>query len=533
MNSLCLNSTIEHTIGFVDYLDLYACSNNTTWIIILFLIVLLILFLALKTAAEVLFCPNLCAIAYLFEIPENVAGITLVAFGNGAPDIFSTIIAFQGENVPLALGELFGATLFIALLVVGIIAILIPMELKKKFVERDLLFLLVAMVITFLFVKDGVLELYESLILLLYYVVYVLYVIHSSPKPTIANLESPLLEVYVQSPVTIESETSRMSLHTSFSEEGGLHPHDFPSAVPSDHSLYNESDFDVDYFQPSLHFRHSFPSHSHHRKGNSYWNRRSFYEPRTTVPTDIAATNIQEDVLSYAPLHLDLPSPENEFKQSLRQLFPVFYEWNTYTITQCLVAIFESPLIFFFQITVPVVLNDYLKKDDYTPVPQDETDVIDIEDTQVAESKEYPKTLLLTQLFLAPICITFISNWHSIHIFAVPLWFYSILTGLLLSTSIFLFTKATPISQLNLFICIFGFLQTIMYFLAISNELVSLLETIGIISGIRQSIIGLTISAVGNCIGEMITNISIAQYGLHTMAISACYGAPMLSNSID
>ncbi|KAJ2998622.1 hypothetical protein HDV02_004252 [Globomyces sp. JEL0801] len=27
----------------------------------------------------------------------------------------------------------------------------------------------------------------------------------------------------------------------------------------------------------------------------------------------------------------------------------------------------------------------------------------------------------------------------------------------------------------------------------------------------------------------MITNISIAQYGLHTMAISACYGAPMLN----
>jgi solute carrier family 24 (sodium/potassium/calcium exchanger), member 6 len=62
--------------------------------------------------------------------------------------------------------------------------------------------------------------------------------------------------------------------------------------------------------------------------------------------------------------------------------------------------------------------------------------------------------------------------------------------------------------------------------------LVSLLQTFGIIFGVKPSVLGLTIFAFGNSIGEFVTNYSLAKMGSTTMAITACFGGPMLSSSL-
>ena len=56
------------------------------------------------------FSPCLGAIVECFEISQNVAGVTLLALGNGAPDIFSALAAV-GQGVKtrgLAVAELLG-----------------------------------------------------------------------------------------------------------------------------------------------------------------------------------------------------------------------------------------------------------------------------------------------------------------------------------------------------------------------------------------------------------------------------------------
>ena len=75
------------------------------------------------TIAGDFFCPNLSTISTLLHLSETVAGVTLAAFGNGAPDIFSTFSAFHANAAGLAIGELLGAALFITLCVVGSVSL--------------------------------------------------------------------------------------------------------------------------------------------------------------------------------------------------------------------------------------------------------------------------------------------------------------------------------------------------------------------------------------------------------------------------
>jgi len=57
------------------------------------------------------------------NLSDNVAGVTFLAFGNGAPDIFSVVTSIVNSKgntgAALAIGELFGAGMFVTTVVVG------------------------------------------------------------------------------------------------------------------------------------------------------------------------------------------------------------------------------------------------------------------------------------------------------------------------------------------------------------------------------------------------------------------------------
>lgn len=67
----------------------------------LFTLILLLLFLLLLTTAERFFCPSLQLISEYLRLSPAVAGATLLAFGNGAPDLFTQLAAIQTVGDPL------------------------------------------------------------------------------------------------------------------------------------------------------------------------------------------------------------------------------------------------------------------------------------------------------------------------------------------------------------------------------------------------------------------------------------------------
>lgn len=80
------------------------------------------------------------------NLSETVAGVTLAALGNGAPDLFTTFTAIQSGSPALALGEQFGAALFISMFLVGCIAVVSPFSIPRRPFIRDVLFFICTVV---------------------------------------------------------------------------------------------------------------------------------------------------------------------------------------------------------------------------------------------------------------------------------------------------------------------------------------------------------------------------------------------------
>lgn len=78
-------------------------------------------------------------------------------------------------------------------------------------------------------------------------------------------------------------------------------------------------------------------------------------------------------------------------------------------------------------------------------------------------------------------------------------------------------------------LCFVGFVVSISWISTIANEVVGVLKAFGVILGISDAILGLTIFAVGNSLGDLVADITVARLGYPVMALSACFGGPMLN----
>lgn len=125
-----------------------------------------------------IFCPNLSAISTSLKLSHNVAGVTFLAFGNGAPDIFSALVAFSDPRTAgLAIGALFGAGVLVTTVVAGGITILHPFVAASRPFLRDIAFYMVAVFLTFTALYLGRITLAWALGYLGLYVFYVVTVI--------------------------------------------------------------------------------------------------------------------------------------------------------------------------------------------------------------------------------------------------------------------------------------------------------------------------------------------------------------------
>ena len=89
-----------------------------------------------------------------------------MAFGNGAPDVFSAIAAITNSkngDAGLAFGALFGAGVFVSTVIVGIICFIKPFYSVQRPLLRDMIFFMIAGFWLFVVVWDGKIALWETL----------------------------------------------------------------------------------------------------------------------------------------------------------------------------------------------------------------------------------------------------------------------------------------------------------------------------------------------------------------------------------
>ena len=86
-------------------------------------------------------------LARRLNVPEIVIGLTIVAAGTSAPELFVSLVSALKGTPDMALGNVVGSNIFNTLLIVGCAAMVAPMVIAKSTVKKDIPFTVIASVL--------------------------------------------------------------------------------------------------------------------------------------------------------------------------------------------------------------------------------------------------------------------------------------------------------------------------------------------------------------------------------------------------
>ncbi|CEI93141.1 hypothetical protein RMCBS344292_07383 [Rhizopus microsporus] len=604
---------------------------------------LLFLFGAVSVVAADFFCPNLQTISSKLRLSESMAGVTVLAFGNGSPDLFST---FTGSG-SLAIGELIGAAFFIVSVVSGCMGIIRPFRSKRITFMRDASFLTGAIMILTWIVYHRRICWYHGVLLIAYYLAYVIVVVMGAyrfpgtetpvlPEPKSMNTTQELLSEtsrllsssqeerrqkpprldipthgfssqehlgHIIKPVSPNSSypSRKSSFHSNFprttstngSISSRLYRHAMSPRIGMRTSLFSAIEFQeqvtsirrANSTQLMSTSRTSHPSSSglihrssqksvpcissrSHLNVDHFWTARTPESSQEDYFTFISANSLtQDDIIpeirlappasptdqevieepDKQPALLFIPEPTKPswITDVVCVLFPTLQDWSTKTTFGKLNALVAVPIVFILTLTLPVTEADDIKVDDievieeaipqvvvnksYLTVPTSESyPDIEEEEEPINEAQlSWCRWLLATQAICST---TFIACVMSLNGF-IPSFFIFIgfLAGCILSGLVLYYTKEHEPPRWYWMLSFAGFIIALNWIFLLANEMVGLLQALGVIFDISEAIMGLTIFALGNSVGDLVANTAIAKMGFPTMAISACYAGPLLN----
>ncbi|RMJ28260.1 Sodium calcium exchanger protein [Aspergillus sp. HF37] len=151
--------------------------------------------------------------------------------------------------------------------------------------------------------------------------------------------------------------------------------------------------------------------------------------------------------------------------------------------------------------------------------------------------KEWSRWLVSLQLFTGPFFIVLVGwtatdpnmNARNLLIPSLSSLLFSLLCFAYLTISTRHNHSTQPPGPWRPILSLLGFVVAVSWIASIATEVVSLLKTLGVILNISDSLLGLTVFAVGNSLGDLVADITVARLGYPVMALSACFGGPMLN----
>uniref|UniRef100_A0A8C5TW03 Solute carrier family 8 member B1 n=1 Tax=Malurus cyaneus samueli TaxID=2593467 RepID=A0A8C5TW03_9PASS len=105
-----------------------------------------------------------------------------------------------------------------------------------------------------------------------------------------------------------------------------------------------------------------------------------------------------------------------------------------------------------------------------------------------------------------------------------PVWALVTLVASALALIVFMATSNEEPPKYHCAFAFLGFLASAMWINAAATELVNILRTLGVIFQLSNTVLGLTLLAWGNSIGDTFSDLTMARQGYPRMAFSACFG---------
>ncbi|XP_022744696.1 cation/calcium exchanger 2-like [Durio zibethinus] len=410
--------------GYVDYLYLFYCNFGRFPLLgyCLLILWLLVLFYLLANTASEYFCYSLGSLSSLLKLSPTLAGVTLLSLGNGAPDVFSSIVSFMDSGTEdIGLSTVLGGALFVTCVVVGTMSTLLHrkrIQVNKPAFVRDVCYLLLVFASLILILIYGKINLWGAMAFFSLYIVYVILV----------------YIIYI------------------FWNSGGTDNMDSDSS----------------------------------------------YNGGLSIPILDGIERVEIDCLEEG--NLEPEEKEVQFRQCCFCL-------RISATCSMLLWILKMPLYLPRRLTIPIICQE-----------------------------RWSKPVAVVSVTLAPILLSVLWDLQDDNLtFKTDLvvngigFLFGISFGVL---AYFTTEKSSPPKK-----CLFpwvagGFLMSVIWSYFIAQELVGLLISLGYILGISQSILGLTVLAWGNSLGDLITNLTMALNGGPEgaqVAISGCYAGPIFN----
>ncbi|XXG73951.1 hypothetical protein AAC387_Pa07g2795 [Persea americana] len=425
--------------GYIDYLQLFYCTCGQHVVLgyIILILWLILLFYLLADTAASYFCSSLEGLSGFLKLSPTIAGVTLLSLGNGANDVFSSIVSFTQEGAgDVGLNSVLGGTFFISSVVVGIISILISSRqivINKSSFIRDVCFFILVLCSLLVILIVGRINIWIAAGFTSLYPVYVIIAAQLCTK------KDTKVTLFATDPLLPTSGCHCLYESTKFGSLGA------PLLV----SINKE-------------------------------------EP-------VSATKEVQEV-------------DNRSHQAVATSWFNFYSSASYYLGWVL-YILELPIYLPRRLTIPVVCEE-----------------------------RWSKPFAVISVTLAPVLLAALWSSQGLDIgFKSGLLVYICggSLGTVLGVTALVATERTSPPKKFLFPWLAGgFLMSVIWTYIIAEELVALLVSLGNILGISPSILGLTVLAWGNSIGDLISDVALATKGGSDgaqIAITGCYAGPIFN----
>uniref|UniRef100_A0A182PRB9 Sodium/calcium exchanger membrane region domain-containing protein n=1 Tax=Anopheles epiroticus TaxID=199890 RepID=A0A182PRB9_9DIPT len=373
---------------------------------VLLLCVCVYYFIVLGTTADQFFCPTLAAIAKSLNISEALAGVTILAFGNGSPDLF-TAVSNPDADTELMFSELVGSAAFVIAVIGGLVLLIQPFAFPPWGISRDLAFFIAAIVWITVKAADERFTLFDSSVLIGMYLLFIALVIWQ----------------FIQ---------------------------------------------------------------AREEEGRSY-------------ATGDANTVHEQNVAS------NIPPNEGILNDFFSHLNPIDLEdWDEGGWVMRMFFLLKAPFLLLLLLTIPIV------------------------DTTV-ERDGWCKLLNICHCLTLPLLIVFINGVAFIKLANVRMFIWIILFAVPVMVVIFYTSRTDRCPGYHKTFTLLSFLGCIQAIYVVAQEVVSVLETVGIVLNLSKSLLGLSLLAWGNSVGDLFSNVALARQGYGKMAFAACFGGPLLN----
>ena len=151
------------------------------------------------------------ALARRMNVPEIVIGLTIVAAGTSAPELFVSLVSALKGTADLAVGNVVGSNTMNCMLIVGCAALVAPMTISKSTVKKDIPFSVGASVILMFLALDDYMDHIEGVLLLIAFAGFMAYTLTQARQSQAKQQQAGQIEEE-PAPQTVEQQNLWLSI---------------------------------------------------------------------------------------------------------------------------------------------------------------------------------------------------------------------------------------------------------------------------------------------------------------------------------